>query len=184
MPKMGVTPQAALPLHIGTLTSLFSAGFDACQATTTFNINTFNWPAQNRGLYVPVSIPFAYPVRRIWWVNGSVATGNQDFAIYNEEFVRFFRTEPKAQSGNSLPQYIDVTDFWLPAGRWYFFLSNDSATTTTRAFGNTEVKTQEGRMGGLVQQASVANAPEKGTPEAWASEGLPNFGITRTASGF
>lgn len=175
---------ASLPLHIHTF-GLYSGHHDASQVATTFTFAAYNWPAQNRGVYIPISIPWAYPVARVFWANGStITTSSMCFAIYNVDGVRLMTTGVTAQSGASLFQYVDVTDFILPAGVYYFFLSNNSATVTSRAFGNSEIKTQEGRVGGLLQQASVEAAPTTATFEAWASTGLPLCGVTRTASGF
>lgn len=174
---------ASLPLHIHTL-SPWSGGGDTMPLLST-SIASFSWPAQNRGLYIPVTIPWAYPVARVFWANGSTATGNMCFAIFTAaDMVRLYTSGGVAQSGASQLQYVDPTDFMLPAGSYYFFLSNDSATTTNRAFGQATTATNEGRICGFLQQGSVGTAPEKATPEAWASTGQPICGITRTASGF
>jgi hypothetical protein len=140
------------------------------------------WPTANLAMYVPFAIPFNYPVRRVFWVNGATVTGTFDFGIYTLGGARIYSTGATAQSGASVPQYITPTAFVLTPGRYYFALSCNG--TTGLGFGAVAVTTTEGRFAGLLQQGSAATLPASATFAAWASTGYPLFGITRTASGF
>lgn len=172
-----------LPLHVSTF-SLFGPAGEAFPISSP-SIASYNWPAEKQGIYIPVTIPWPYPVQRVWWVNGTTPTGNMDFGIYSIDLARIYHTGSTAQSGGSVPQYVTPsTPFILSPGSYYFFLANDSATTTNRGFGSSTVTANEGRLAGMLQQASAFPAPESGTGAAWASSGLPLCGVTRTASGF
>lgn len=174
-----------LPLHIHTISSQFSGGAEAQYLVGTANFTTYNWPAQNRAIFIPMTLPWPYPVQRVFWCNGSTATGNMCFAIYSPAGRRIYTSGSVAQSGATQLQYAAVaTPFLLSPGTYYFALANDSATTTNRIFGASTVATPEGRLAGMVQQNSAFPLPETATFEAWSSTGAPLYGVTRTASGF
>lgn len=170
------------PLHISTF-STFAGTFEAVGAGSN-TVASYNWPAEKRAVYVPVTIPWPYPVSRVFWANGSAAGGNMDFGIYTQDGARLYSTGATAASGNSLLQYVDPTDFLLTPGTYYFALLNDSATTTNRTVGFSAIAASEGRLGGLLQQSGIATLPSAATFAAWESTGIPLMGITRTASGF
>jgi len=181
-------PEIVLPTHFSTL-SFTTAAWQANQLAASV-IGSYNWPAQEQAVYVPVVLPWDFPVFRIFVANGSSAGGNWDFGIYTRGDTSngsaIFRTGEFAGSGNSQCQYFDVTDFLLPAGSYYFALTNDSATTTNRVYGISTVTANEGRVSGLLQEAlGSGNSLKASTTFAqWASTGLPLCGITRTTSGF
>lgn len=173
---------AALPTHIHSC-GTFSAAIEVCGVLSAA-VGVFNWPATDRALYLPLTIPWAYPVARVFWANGSTPTGNMDFGLYTVDGGKIITTGKVAQSGASALQYVDVTDFVLPAGQYYMALANDSATTTSRGWGINNVATEHGRIAGCLQQATASPLPATATFAAWASTGYPLCGITRTASGF
>ncbi len=152
----------------------------------TANLSSFavsvTWTA-NTAIYVPVSIPWAYPVNRVFWINGSVVTtSNADFGIYSPGGTRIYSTGSTTQSGASSVQYVTPSSpFILPAGVYYFAWT--SSGTTNRAFG-LACSAVNGRQCGLVQQATALPLPATATFATYANIGVPTIGITRTTSGF
>lgn len=178
-----------MALPTPTRISNFSKLCNAFETTSSVTPNTFadyNWPAQNRAVVVPLFLPFPYAVKRVFWKNGAGgASSNWDFAIYNSSFARLYSATSTASSGNSLMQYVTLTNaLGLTPGQYYLALANDNATLTNRAFGVSTITTLEGRMGGLLQMAAAFPLPDPLVPAAWGSTGLPILGVCRTASGW
>lgn len=148
-------------------------------------LSSLTWVA-NLAIWMPVNIPWPYPVRRVFWGNGSTITSsNAEFAIYNANGVRIYTTGSTALSGVSAPQFVDPTDFLLSAGRYYFAYTCDN--TTNRARGVTTFTTTILRQSGVYQKAGVAPGalPTTMVGVGAATQALyPLCGITRTSSGF
>lgn len=121
----GVCP---LPLRISSV-GRFSAVVDTqiFQVGPSWVGNT-NWPANNRAVYAPVSIPARFTIARFFAVNGTNATGNMDIGIYDLGGNRLLSTGTTARSGTSVVQYIGVTDTSFPAGQYYLALVASSTT--------------------------------------------------------
>lgn len=176
-------PQTIIPpLHLGTI-SLDGPAPDSFPLISPA-VSTFAWPAQNLAIFMPVAVRMPYPVRRVWWVAGAGA-GNYDFGIYSLDGARIYHTGSTAIGTSEKPQYVTPsTPFLLSPGHYYFALANDSATTTNRGYGCTATAANDGRLAGMLQQASAFPLPEVATLAAWASTGMPSCGVTRTDSGF
>jgi hypothetical protein len=83
-------------------------------------IGSITWTA-NLAAFVPHTVPYQYPIRRVFWGNGSTLTSsNAEFAIYNANGVQIYTTGSVALSGASAPQYVTPTAFELYPGRYYF----------------------------------------------------------------
>jgi hypothetical protein len=176
-------PQAGsgvLPLHLHTLTEwgvateLRALGLGVSASMT--------WVA-NQATYMPMSLPWAYPVRRVFWVNGSVVTTtNVDFGIYTPSGKRIYSTGSTTMAGASSTQYVTpATTFVLPAGRYYFAWTCDG--TTNRAWGNAP-PVPRGAMVGCLSQSTALPLPASATPVRYIATGLVLCGVTRTGSGF
>lgn len=150
--------------------------------TGTVNPASITWVA-NQAVFIPVTLPFPYPVRRVFWGVGSAGGGNVDFGIYNFEGTRLFSTGSTAQSGTSTLQYVDVTDFLLTPGVYYFGYA--ASGTTNVSNGSTVATATFQRMAGILQQASALPLPATMASAGAATQAIyPLCGITRTASGF
>jgi hypothetical protein len=168
-----------LPLFVHTY-SLFSAITDLrLQVQTT--CGSITWVA-NQSVFVPISIPFDYPVNRVFWVNGSVVGGNANFGIFDRSGKRIYSTGSTVTAGASAPQFTTPTPFILPAGEYYFAYA--ASGTTNVVAGSVAVTAAMLALGGVVGQASnlaLAN------PATFATVGqalYPYCGVTRTVSGF
>jgi hypothetical protein len=139
------------------------------------------WVA-NLASYAPVTLPWPYPVRRVFWANGSAVTGNRSFGIYSADGTRIYDTGAVVGSGASLLQYTDVTDFWLVPGAYYFAYSN--AGTTNQAWGLTTATAPMLRAAGVLQQATAQPLPATMTGATVTNAVYPLCGVTRTNTGF
>lgn len=145
------------------------------------------WSTANQARYYPISIPFWYPVRRVFWVNGSTTTStNNDFGIYTADTSprNIYSTGSTAQSGASVPQFVTPgTTFWLPPGDYYFGM-NISSASTNRCFG-TAATADNQRFAGILQEAvGAVTLPDPATPVAATIVGTNLCGVTWTASGY
>lgn len=172
---------AILPLHISSLASRWGIG---SEYTTISNINAggVQTATANLATFMPISIPWAYPVNRVWWINGSTIGSNMDFGIYSVSGSRIYSTGSTAQVGISAVQYVTpATPFWLPAGNYYS--AQVCSGTTSRVVGYNAASIG-GVLSGMLQQAGALPLPATATFAALALA-LPMYcGITRTSSGF
>jgi hypothetical protein len=174
---------AVTPLHIGTFTR-WSAGSGSRSLEATSGIAAFTATA-NQAIYVPLSLPWAYTVRRMWWYNGStVTTTNYDVGVYTPSGVRIYNTGSQAAGTASTISYATVaTPFVLPAGHYYLAWATDQ--TTARGFGFAIATAADGALSGcLTQNLGSLALPATATFVTFAAVGIPYMGITRTPSGF
>lgn len=177
------TPQEAPPPLLHTW-SRYSGIYEARAMAGALAAASTSWNTANQARFVPMSLPWGYPVRQAFWVNGSTVTStNNDFAVYTMDGVRLFSTGSTAQSGTNAPQFVDVADFWLPPGDYYFALNIDS-NAINRIFGNA-LTAENQSLAGIKQQAlgSVA-LPAAASFAAPSAVGVGIFGVTWSETGF
>lgn len=153
-------------------------------AAATGGAGTMTWVA-NSAVYIPISLPWAYPVARVWWANGStVASANCDFGVYTSSGKQIYHTGSTTQSGASALQFVTpTTPFILDPGNYYFAWVCDSTTSHANALALTTAVF--GSLIGIYSQASALPLPSSATFAALGTSlGVPLCGITRTASGF
>jgi hypothetical protein len=171
------------PTHITSWSRWMSGPIARLTGAALGNPASMDWIGANTAIYIPFRVPWPYPVKRAFWVNGATVTGNSDIGIYSRKGARLWSSGSTAQSGASALQYVTASGLILsPDTEYVLGFVNDG--TTTRAFGATGVTANLGRFVGLYQQATALPLPASATYAAWASIGYPLVGITRTASGF
>lgn len=171
----------ATPLHISTH-SRYSIGCETRLAAAGGSVAAKTWTT-NVVAYIPLSLPFNYPVRRVWWVNGSTIGNNVDMGIYTRGGAQLYHTGSTAQVGASSVQYVALgTDVVLVPGMYY--LAWTTSGTTNTAF-TTTATAVNGRQIGLLQETTAIPLPATMTPVIWAlALGAPFCGLTRTSTGF
>jgi len=172
---------AQLPLFVSTISA--QSCLAALAATgTSISPAALTWVA-NQAVYMPVTLPWPYPVNRVWWINGSTVTStNVDFGIYTASGAQLYHTGSTAMAGASNVQFVTpATPFVLPAGRYFFAWVCDN--TTTRAFGVTPSSAATGALSGLLTQTSALPLPTTATFATFSAVALEVCGITRTAVG-
>lgn len=174
-----------LPLFISTMSARYSAAY-TCRSNSSFvESASLTWPVANTAFYVPMFIPFHYPVRRVWWCNGSSVTStNMDFGVFTASGAKIYSTGSTAQSGASTQQYVSPTAFVLAPGEYYFALACSSTTANRGGQGTTGGTATARALCGVLQEASALPLPADMTPVTVANACYPLCGITRTASGF
>jgi hypothetical protein len=114
-------------------------------------------------------------IRKLWWYNGSTASGNIDCGVYTEGGGRLFSTGATAQGTISVIQEVDITDFLLGRGRYYLAISCSSATATL--FSNV-LSVQLSKMLGWKQMATAHPLPTTFTDAAFSAAIQPIFGLS------
>lgn len=177
-PQAQVLPQFVHPW------TFYGPGPDLRLVAASANPVAFTWTA-NTAVYIPMTLPWPYPVNRVFWVNGSnVASANADFGIYTPNGNQIYHTGSTALSGASVPQFVTPsTPFILDAGNYYFAYACDG--TTSKTLSVALATAQFGSMCGIFSQATAFPLPSSATFAALgATLGVPLCGITRTPSGF
>jgi hypothetical protein len=171
----------ASPTHLHTYSRFAALGRGRAGPNTAAPATT-TW-VNGLGIYIPFRIPFAYEVERMFWINGSTITSTSvDAAVYSIDGTLICSTTPTAMVGASTLQYqAPTTVVLLSPGRYYLAWTCNNTTSRANA---TALATLEGQVMGIQQQSSVATLPNSMTPVAYAGQGVPFVGITRTASGF
>jgi hypothetical protein len=164
-PGLSVTP-----LFFGTHMLQFCAA-QRTSSIANLSVASGTWTAANDALFLPIYVPFPYPVKRVWWINGTM------------EGTRIYSTSSTAGSGNSAPQYVTPTAFILNPGSYYFALALDN-NTANRITGSTALSVGACRLSGLLKQTSAFPLPATMTPEAITASFYTYIGVTRTESGF
>lgn len=120
--------KAQRPVTISTL-GLFSAGVElaamavTAAASTAVAVNNVAWA-------VPFRLTTPMTVKKLYHVNGSVATGNIDMGIYDEALARLVSIGSTAQSGTNIVQEFDITDTQLNPGLYYIASAYSSSSAT------------------------------------------------------
>jgi len=174
------------PLFVHTWTQ-WSSALDLYKIHGTLTITaSATWPVASTAFYMPIWLPWHYPVARVFWINGSSVTSvNVDFGIYNDDGVLIYNTTSTARAGASVVQYVTPSaPFILPPGRYYFAHSCDSITTNRGGMATSTGTVARYALAGLLQEASALPLPATMTPVTVANVFFPLCGITRTASGF
>lgn len=179
MPDWPGQPAGVTPLHISSI-SLQGIGWDA-GGLAVGGPASGTWVA-NLAVYSPFQLAFPYTVARVWWMNGSTASSNVDMGVYSGDGTLIYSTGSTAQSGASSVQYVaPAAPFVLSPGGYY--IGWTVSGTTSRAYFQT-ITAAQGEAIGLIQQSTALPLPATITAAAFAGQGIPFCGITRTASGF
>lgn len=173
---------AHAPLFISSISGRFS-GIRAFigRATVLGAITNVAWPSANLALYIPLTLPFAYPAKRVFWGNGSTVNGNVDLGLYDGiTGSKIYSVGATLQAGATALQYVTV-DWLVQPGEYYLALSLSSGTGQTL---RVAPGTADMRLVGCVQEASAHPLPTTMTPAAIGQGYWPLFGLTRTSTGF
>lgn len=182
MADFPVLNREVTPLFIHPYSPEWTLGLDARILTNGTTLAAVTQTA-NRAHYLPLSLPYSYLVRRMFWVNGTTVTSsNVDVGIYSEDGTRLYSSGSTAMSGPSVPQFVTLsTPLLLPPGRYYIAYVCDG--TGARGWAIT-LGADPLRQMASFQQATALPLPASATFAAATNINLPFVGITRTDSGF
>jgi hypothetical protein len=176
--------QPGTPLSITGFSARFgSGGVFAAGLATLGAVAGGSWPIADTAFFIPIELDFNYPVRRIFWGNGSAVSGTVDAGIYRSDGMRMISTGGVAMAGTNSLQYVDC-QLLLTPGSYYLAL-----TSSVAGIGALFQRTTNGglnvfRSAGLLQQASARPLPSTMSPAAVTNAYWPLLGITRTLAGF
>lgn len=143
---------------------------------------SITWTA-NLAVYVPVVLPWAYPVNRVWWINGATVGGNADFGIYTPSGSQIYHTGSTVTVTGLNVQYVTpTTPFVLPAGPYYFAWT--CSGTIGVGIGPKTTTTPPGAVAGCLSQSTALPLPATATFATYSGPGIEWCGITQTVSGF
>lgn len=178
------TRGVATPIFISSW-SRYCSVMDVSRSSGNLSLVLAAWPAANTAIYMPFWLPWPYPVRRMFWVNGSAVAGNWDIGIYTTSLKLLYSAGSTAMSGASVPQYVSPSSPLLLDGGSYYLGVVHSATTANHAQGASPSLVKVRQAGGILHQASALPLPDPMVPATPTGTGLlPLCGFTRTASGF
>ena len=126
-------PPGLLPI-MATTASRWSVGHQVNASASTWSSTA--WPAANRAIYYPLYVPSpGAQVLKCFWFNGTVVSGNVDFALYQEAGARVFsvrndKGSDLAQAGTSVLQEYNINDVFVAGGTYYMALAIDNTTAT------------------------------------------------------
>lgn len=174
---MYTAPQVAplLDVLLSATSVNHGVGLDLSAVGAVATATSTAWPAVNRALYLPLYIDRPGTVTKFWTLNGATAAGNVDIGLYDRNYNRLASTGAIAQSGTSVIQEYDVTDFNIVAGVYFLGLA-ESLTTATFFMVTSNVAGYFQAMG-VTQQASALPLPNPAVPAAQITTFVPVAGI-------
>lgn len=117
-------------------------------------------------------------------MNGSAAGGNVEVGVYSIGGTKLFSVSAAGSSSfNSAIQYASLAnEFLLVPGRYYMACMVDNITANRISL--LTITAIDGRLRGLLQQASASPLPNTITPAQYAQTLMPFCGIHRASSGY
>lgn len=175
------TNENITPLYISSVTRFGILG-SLRLAGGSGSIASITWPSANLAIYSPFSLPWYYPIRRMFWTNGSTVGGNASIGIYTADGKALYTSASTVTSGASTLQFVTpATDLWLPPGAYYVGVAFSG--TTNVAFGASGATAIAGRLVGLLEEA-LGGLPMPTPAATFAQYGrtvAPLVGFSRVA---
>lgn len=172
-----------LPLHITTM-GRFSAQRDAVIFGTTIGFSGGGWAANNRAVYVPVSLPRRFTVAQFFSPNATNSTtGNVDYGLYDAFGARLVSTGTTSRAGNTnnTMQYVAITPRSFPPGKYY--LAVVFSSTSAQVFAAVAANLNYLRAAGVLQEDLGSTVlPVTMTPASYASTTAWCFGFSQSAT--
>lgn len=166
-------------MYMSSISSSYWATGNARAMGLAINTVSADWPLANRAIYVPFTCPWRYPIRYLFWANGSTTGNNMNVGIYSDRGGLLIQTGSTART-TSLVQYVAV-DFVLPPGAYYFAQICSGTTGMIHSL-LTSYPTAVARMQGLLQEdVGSMTLPNAMTPAQFTSSVVPVNGFTMSA---
>lgn len=135
------------------------------------------WPAgANTAVFIPFLVGKEITFSTMFWVNGTVVSGNVDVGVYSQDGTKIVSKGSTAQSGTSAIQIVTVTTTTIGPGLYYLALVLDNATGTIASYPIGQVlKT---KFTGAAQMASAFALPSSATFATLGQDSLPLVGLS------
>ena len=118
------------------------------------------WFAANEAVFVPFYLTNPVLVTRIFVLNGAAVSGNVDVGIYTQDGNLIVGGGGAAQAGTNQPQYFNIADTMLGAGRYYIACVLDNVTG--RVFRD-NINNNRARQLGILRATSAYPLPSSAT---------------------
>lgn len=130
-----------------------------------------SYPAANRAIYMPFSLPVTKPLKSmaVW---ATTVAGTFDLGIYDEGCSARLVSQGSASVVSGLNTFTLATPFLLEAGVLYHAAMSHSSTAQFVRFG---ITVNALRLGGAAQEASAHPLPSTATPAQVASAYMPGI---------
>lgn len=138
-----------------------------------------NFVTANMAVFYPFGVPEAMLVTQLFWMNGAAVAGNLDAGIYDTSGTLLTSTGSTAQANTAVVQAVNITDYVLPRGLYYFALASDTSGATQKVL-CTLPAAGIPQAWGMVQQASAFPLATNANPAIFAkytSAFVPQAGL-------
>jgi len=98
--------------------------------TSTQTITSTAWPTTNLAIYVPLRVPVAMVVVKLWYGSGSTGTGSNDIGLYDSNGARLVSNGNAAKPASATEDVRDVADTTIGPGLYYLALVASNSTDT------------------------------------------------------
>lgn len=164
----------ALPI-VGNEMNLSTASL-ASLGLSSLVFTSATWPTSNKALYVPFRCPDIV-VAKLWWFNGATVSGSADMGIFGPDGTKLASTGSTTQASGNTIQSVDITDFMLEDGLYYFGLVLNNTTGTM--FRYAAPSAMFCQMLGLAEQVSAnVPLPAAATFASCTGTAIPLCGLT------
>lgn len=138
-----------------------------------------NFVTANMAVFYPFGVPEAMLVTQLFWMNGAAVAGNLDAGIYNTSGTLLTSTGSTTQVNTAVVQAVNITDYILPRGLYYFALASDTSDATQKVLCTIPVA-GFAQSFGLLQQATAFPLATNANPAVFAkytSAFVPQAGL-------
>ena len=128
------------------------------------------WPANNRAIYIPLSLEDDFVLNAFGHVQGVAATGNYDIGVYDFTGTRLASLGSTGVGATGVTKIVTVTPILLPKGGYFIGYSFSS---TTNQVSRMQLGTPLLNAIGVRQEANALPLPNPATFALAASDYFP-----------
>jgi len=139
-------------------------------------IGTGAWGTAHLIIYVPLRLPEAGTVLKVFVANAGTVNGNFNVGLYSSSGTKAWETGSTAMSGTNAPQFVNIADQSVAAGLYYLAMQTDS---TTAQYDRITASSQfdADRWGVLEEAAASFALPATATFVRRTATWVPVFGL-------
>lgn len=133
------------------------------------------YPSANLIIYVPIRVPEACTVKRVFWINTGTVNGNVNVGLYSQAGVKQWETGSTAQSGTHQAQLVNIADQALAAGLHYLAFQQSGTTGKFSKLGSSAYALAS--AGVMMEAAGSFALPDTATFATMTQAYVPAFGL-------
>jgi len=155
----------------------------ACTGGTGSPSSSGSWYGANIAQFMPVVLPWPYPVKRFWVWNGSGVVGNWDIGLFSSDGAKLTSTGAFAAAGTNAIQFQAANPTYIaPPGQYYIGISTNSGSQPIFIISQND---RMSRISGCLKLTSAHPLPASfGTPASFTDGIFVMAGFTLTESWF